>query len=154
RVLKPHGYAVHVLPTHVWRFWTTLSSFPAALQYACTLKGSLLPPRQLRMGAWGVCARAWLQAARHLASPFFQRRHGERGTVLSETWLFHPSWWRRNFRANRFEVIAEEPMGLFYTGNMVFADKWPMASREQIAARLGSACHLFKVAPAGVHGTD
>jgi ubiquinone/menaquinone biosynthesis C-methylase UbiE len=34
RVLRPSGYAVHVLPTHVWRFWTTLSAFPTSVQYA------------------------------------------------------------------------------------------------------------------------
>jgi ubiquinone/menaquinone biosynthesis C-methylase UbiE len=32
RVLTPNGYAVHVLPTHSWRLWTTLSAFPTAVQ--------------------------------------------------------------------------------------------------------------------------
>ena len=31
RVLKPDGYCVHVLPTHGWRVWTTISSYPEAL---------------------------------------------------------------------------------------------------------------------------
>jgi SAM-dependent methyltransferase len=152
RVLKPGGHAVHVLPTHAWRFWTTLSSFPAAIQYASTLGRGLIPPLSIRPAALGGTARAWLQAARHLASPFFQRRHGERGNTISETWLFHPSWWRRNFRENGFEIAAEEPMGLFYTGNMVFADKWSIEKRARLSASLGSACHLFKLAAAGTPG--
>jgi SAM-dependent methyltransferase len=146
RVLKPDGHAVHVLPTHSWRFWTTLSSFPAAAQYAGAV-GHFSPPLSWNRDAWRGCVRAWAQAARHLGSPFLQRRHGERGTVLSETWLFHPSWWRRNFNDNGFDIVDDEPMGLFYTGNMVFGKGWSIAKRERLARRLGSACHLFKLAP-------
>ena len=43
RVLRPDGYCVHVMPTHIWRFWTTLSAFPTAFQYAGALKSQLLP---------------------------------------------------------------------------------------------------------------
>jgi SAM-dependent methyltransferase len=43
RVLRSDGYCVHVIPTHIWRFWTTLSAFPTAFQYAGSLKSQLLP---------------------------------------------------------------------------------------------------------------
>ena len=43
RVLRSDGYCVHVIPTHSWRFWTTLSAFPTAFQYAGALKSQLLP---------------------------------------------------------------------------------------------------------------
>ena len=43
RVLRSDGYCVHVIPTHTWRFWTTLSAFPTAFQYAGALKSQLLP---------------------------------------------------------------------------------------------------------------
>jgi SAM-dependent methyltransferase len=145
RVLRPGGYCVHVMPTHSWRFWTTLSAFPTAFQYAAALKSQLLP--------LGIPGRtnvrrsisAWLQVARHLAAPFFQRRHGARGNIISELWLFHPSWWRRAFREDGFEVITDEPMGLFYTGHMTLGPGLSLARRERLAKVLGSACHLFKV---------
>lgn len=152
RVLKPDGIAVHVLPTHAWRFWTTLSAFPAGMQYAMTLRGQLLPPMSIEAIYWKQWVGAWLRAARHLAAPFFQRRHGERGNLLSETWLFHPGWWRRNFEQHGFRILEEGPMGLFYTGNMVFGADWPLERRAALAPRLGSACHLFKLAPAAGGG--
>lgn len=147
RVLRPGGFALHVLPTHAWRFWTTLSAFPAGLQYAGTLGRQLVPRPTLSPRAWANLARAWALAARHLAAPFGQRRHGERGNLVSETWLFHPSWWRRNFAENGFAVVEEAPMGLFYTGNMVFGTGWPLERRAALAQRLGSACHIFKLVP-------
>lgn len=145
RVLKPGGYALHVLPTHAWRFWSTVSAFPTAFQYAGTVVGQLKPaglpgPREIKR-----LLGAGLSTARHLAAPFFQRRHGERGNIISETWLFHPGWWRRNFRENGFEIILDEPMGLFYTGNMTFNRHWSLEKRARLSKWLGSACHIFEL---------
>jgi SAM-dependent methyltransferase len=178
RVLRPNGYCVHVMPTHTWRLWTTLSAFPTAFQNAGTLKYQLLPLRSLagacyrfarhlaapffqpRHGAreagtlksqllpFRSLAGAWLRLARHLAAPFFQPRHGARGNIISELWLFHPNWWRRAFREDGFEIIRDEPMGLFYTGNMTFGPGLSLARRETLAKVIGSACHLFELRPA------
>ena len=146
RVLRSDGYCVHVMPTHSWRFWTTLSAFPTAFQYAG--KSQLLPRGIPGRVALRNLAGAWLQVVRHLVEPFLQRRHGERGNIISETWLFHPSWWRRAFHADGFEIVSDQPMGLFYTGNMTLGTRLSLARREQLAKLFGSACHLFKVRPA------
>jgi len=87
----------------------------------------------------------WMRVGRHLIAPLAQRRHGERGNLISEHWLFHPSWWRRNFRANGFEITRDEPMGLFYTGNMTLNKTWSLQTRHRLAKRLGSACHIFEL---------
>lgn len=153
RVLKPGGYAIHVLPTHNWRFWTTLSAFPDALLYAATLRSRLLP-RSPSVAAVRQSLAAWWGVAKHLSRPFRQRRHGERGNIVSETWLFHPSWWRRAFRADGFESVHDCPMGLFYTGNMLLGTRLSMARRARLGATLGSACHLFEVRPTSQQGGD
>ncbi len=147
RVLKPGGYAVHIMPTHAWRFWTTLSQIPTGVQNALTLGGQLIPPLRPSLSGYKGFLGAWYRAARHVAAGFWQRRHGERGNTLTETALFHPAWWRRNFRENGFEIIRDEPMGLFYTGNMLLGSRWPMEGRARAARWLGSACHVFEVRP-------
>ena len=43
RVLTPGGKCVHVLPTHAWRFWTTLAGYPDALVYLFAGLPELLP---------------------------------------------------------------------------------------------------------------
>jgi len=145
RVLKPDGYAVHIMPTHAWRFWTTLTQIPTGFQNAATLGGQLVPPLLPYPSRVKGFVRAWLQAARHIAAGFWQHRHGERGNTISETWLFHPRWWRRNFAENQFDIVRDEPMGLFYTGNMLLGSRWTLEQRARAASVLGSACHIFEV---------
>lgn len=145
RVLRPGGKCVHVLPTDSWRFWTTVSAFPASLQYALTLRD------QFRL-SWPIDANerqrlrsVAVAVARHLSAPFRQTRHGERGNVLTEMWYFRPDWWRVNFRRNGFVIEADEPMGIFYTGNMVRHTKWSINFRQDVAELLGSACQIFEL---------
>jgi SAM-dependent methyltransferase len=135
RVLRPGGRAVHVVPRHTWRLWSTVSAFPLALQ---------------QFAADGK--QRWALAPRRAAAAFYQRRHGERGNLISETWLFRPGWWRRNFRDNGFEILREAPMGLFYTGNMIFRENWPIARRARLARVLGSATHVFELRATGDGG--
>jgi SAM-dependent methyltransferase len=145
RILKPSGYCIHVLPTHSWRLWTTLSSLPDAVVYLFIALPQLLPRALPRRAELRRLALAWYQSARYVAGRLLQRRHGERGNIISELWLFHPEWWRRNFQKNGFIVVHDEPMGLFYTGNMLFGPRLGLAERGRLAGSLGSACHLFKL---------
>jgi ubiquinone/menaquinone biosynthesis C-methylase UbiE len=147
RVLKSNGFAIHVVPTHSWRLWSILTVPPAAFQHIYALREGFLPHALSRAEIQRVM-KVIVKAARHLGGIFMQRRHGERGNVLSELRLFHPSWWRKNFRANGFFVRHEEPVGLFYTGSMALGEKLSIAQRKRIASALGSACELFVVVPA------
>jgi len=134
RVLKPDGICVHVLPTHAWRFWSSLTAYPNAL-------------RHLGRAIKGGRRREWSVALRWLGSAALQPRHGERGHAVTELWTFHPRWWRRNFRENGFTLLRDEPMGLFYTGSMLAGPRLDFGRRAILARRLGSACHLYVLKP-------
>jgi SAM-dependent methyltransferase len=147
RVLAPGGRCIHVLPTHVWRFWTTVNGVPSALVQIASLGAESARRRAAsaeRRAQGRELARRIYGELRRALHP---ARHGERGNVLSELWLFHPRWWQQHFREHGFEVVADEPMGLFYTGEMLFADRVTLARRAQASAWLGSACHLFELRP-------
>jgi SAM-dependent methyltransferase len=144
RVMRPGAICVHVMPTHRWRFWTMLSAFPAGVQKAvAAVKG------RARGGTFAARAlRALVLAAmtlRHLFAPFVQGRHGERGTIFGELWRFHPGAWRRHFEKSGFEIVYDQPMGLTYTGHLLFGAGWPIESRARMSRRLGSAAHLFEL---------
>jgi SAM-dependent methyltransferase len=136
RVLAPGGCCVHVLPTHVWRFWTLATQYPGLGQrlFDAALR---LPREPLR--ALGDAARS--------AGLLVPRRHGVRGNAVTELYYFHPAWWRRHFRAHGFEVVEEEPMGVLHTGNMVLGSHLDLAARGRLAGALGSACRLFLLRP-------
>jgi len=147
RVLRPAGYCIHVLPTHKWRIWSTLTSYPDAVVCLFVSLPKLVPhavPRGVELRRLG---EAWYNAVRYIGGRILLRRHGERGNFISEMWLFHPQWWRRNFRGHGYTIVQDEPMGLFYTGNMILNSHLSLATRGRMAEVLGSACHLFKLVP-------
>ena len=147
RVLAPGGACIHVLPTHTWRFWTTLTSYLEAISFFMSSVPQLVPrsvPCTTEMRRLGG---AWYRTARHTVGLCLPRRHGARGNVISELWLFHPRWWRRNFKDNGFAVVADGPLGLFYTGQVLLGLRLGLAKRERLARVLGSSCHFFKLVP-------
>lgn len=147
RVLAPGGSCVHVLPTHTWRFWTTVTSYLEAISFSLSSVPQLVPRAALTSVELRRLREAWYGTARHAAGLCLPRRHGERGNVVSELWLFHPRWWRRHFEDNGFAIVADEPMGLFYTGEVLLGLRLGIAGRERMARALGSSCHLFKLVP-------
>jgi SAM-dependent methyltransferase len=147
RVLAPGGICIHVLPTHTWRFWTTLTSYLEAISFFVSSVPQLLPRSVPRATELRRLRKAWYRTARHTVGLCLPRRHGVRGNVVSELWLFHPGWWRRNFEQNGFVVTAHGPMGLFYTGEVLLGLRLGLAKRERLARVLGSSCHFFKLVP-------
>lgn len=137
RVLRRGGFALHVLPTPAWRSWTTFSAFPDVF-------AAFGPSPQSAARDLPAAKRALVA----LFSAFLQKRHGERGNVLTEAWYYRPDWWRRTFVEHGFRVLEDRPLGLFYTGHMVMGAKWGVATRRRLASVLGSACHIYKLAPA------
>jgi SAM-dependent methyltransferase len=147
RVLAPAGYCIHVVPTHTWRLWTTLVSYLEAVSFAASSLPQLLPQARPRRAELRRLRQAWYRTLRHTVGLCLPRRHGERGNVISELWLFHPRWWRRNFQQNGFAVVRDEPLGLFYTGEVLLGLRLGLAKRRRLARTLGSSTHLFKIAP-------
>ena len=123
RVLKPGGRSIHLMPTHGWRAWTTLSGPVSAVQSALT-------------GRFG-------QAAKTLGATALLMPHGERGNAIGELRLFRPAWWERNFREHGFTVIERHPVPLFYTGWMVLGRRLGFARRAALSRILGSASYLY-----------
>jgi SAM-dependent methyltransferase len=132
RVLKPNGICIHVLPTHAWRFWTMLAAYPMLFSY---LGIFLAKPSQ----------RTGYELIRQIAICCLQPRHGERRIGLSEIYHFHPRWWITHFQSNGFIVRDHQPIGLFYTGEMLFGPRLSIATRQKLSRVLGSACHVFKL---------
>lgn len=146
RVLKPDGCCVHVMPTAVWRFWTSIAHYVELLQRLGLLLPGLVPeslsPREV-LRPIKVMRSAW-QLLRQYAIP---PRHGEVGNVITELWTFSTRQWARHFHAHHFDIECQQPLGLFYTGHMVLGSCWAVSSREIVARILGSSCVLYKVRP-------
>lgn len=147
RVLRKDGIAVHVLPTHTWRVWTTIAHAPWVVKRSWQLAAGT---RQRRIHAGGD-SRAHAQR-RGSMSVLLPGRHGERGNLLTESWYFSPKWWKRTFRRNGWIPVHDARCGLFYTGTMLFSTWLNMKTRQRLARILGSAAQAYVLRPVSKSG--
>lgn len=147
RVLKSEGYAVHIMPSHTWRWATTCTHF---CDIGFRIFGELIKafPRSLNLHA-GVkrCGKHLRVAAGIAKWGILPSRHGERGTLWTEAEYFHPTWWQAHFEKYNMEILDICPLGLFYTGNMLFGSRLSLTARKRLASLFGSSCYLYVVKP-------
>lgn len=136
RVLKPEGYAIHVVPTSAWRLWTIFAHYIEMAQRIATelARCGWRSPLSARHNIVGIVRH-------HALVP----RHGESGNALTELVTFSAAHWRRHFRAHRLRVVMQRPMGLFYTGHMLLGARIPLSARQTLSRLAGSACMLWIV---------
>jgi len=143
RVLKPEGFAVHVLPTPSWRLWTSLTHYVFMARVLAGRKPRVPGLRDLgsakevlrRRGPAGLASQVLL------AGP-----HGEFPNAIVELAAFRVSHWARVFARAGFAVIASEPTGLFYTGYGT-VPRLSLVSRRKLARILGSSGRIFVLRP-------
>jgi len=147
RVLRPGGSAVHAMPTHAWRFWTSITHYADLLQRLAGILPDVLPRSLSVSGLIVEPSKGVARLLRLVVNSALPVRHGERGNVISEIAYFHPAWWRREFEARGCRIRSDEPMGLFYTGHMILGPRLGLDARRRLGGVLGSASHLFTISP-------
>lgn len=140
RVLRAGGSAIHVVPTHWWRIWAYISYYPHLVKQSIVwcAKGSGAV-RNLSANSWTPS-----RILRCLLGP---PRTGVRGNAITEVAFFHPTWWRCHFRRHGWTIVDECSLKIFCTGNAVGDPFLGIRARRRLARLLGSASHLFQVAP-------
>lgn len=137
RVLKPDGVAIHLMPSATWRFWTMCTHypfFPYHLKKAIRLFASRTVSRKVGK------TKLLLDAVYEV---FIPSRHGERGNVLTELYLFSHFAWLSVFHRPGWRVKARFPNRLFYTGHGLFGSLLGLRLRRLLSYLLGSACNIF-----------
>jgi SAM-dependent methyltransferase len=142
RVLKPDGLAVHILPSPVWRSWTSIGHYLFVLKY-------LFGMHENPCAASTASAKSTLHnkgLTHFIKRALVAGPHGEYPNALSEIYYFSKSRWTRVFNQNNFEVLEIGHNKLFYTGYGLFPGL-SLQARQNIARFMGSACHIFIVRP-------
>jgi SAM-dependent methyltransferase len=145
RILKADGFAVHVLPTSAWRFWSFVTYAAESLKAAAELPAFLV-----RLPAMKNRRRAFAGQLRRIASGFVPRGHGTSAEGFSELWTFSRAAWRRKFERAGFEVVEDRPTDLFYTGCTLLGASLPIPKRRALGRLLGSATRMYVVRPRSI----
>ena len=171
RVLKPGGAMYHIVPSPLWRVWTSLTYYPALpkvvlgnlrnLQSAdASLNEPLTPgqkrptPKSTNSDGGRATSRTALSVLKRfklkwIRSILLSPRHVERGNEFTEAFYFRAAWWRTLFERNGWKVAEEQPGRLYYSGNILFGALIGMQSRRGLSRVLGSATRKFKVVRPG-----
>lgn len=142
RVLTLSGVALHVLPTPSWRAWT-------ACAFYVNLAKRLLARLNRKTGGGGRPVDREPGGAPAPAGStgggirLWPGRHGERGCLLDELYLFSARRWRRFFRSTGWQVMWDQPLGLFYTGHRIRGERLGVRARLRLARLLGSSSRAF-----------
>lgn len=149
RVLKNEGYCIHVMPTGVWRLWTSVANYVELGQRLTDVLCETFP-RSIKIDQLILlpvsCLRKSINLIRCYAIP---PCHGTIGNAFTEIYTFCRRHWIKHFIDNGYNVLEARPMGLFYTGHMIFGASWSLNSRRIFSKLLGSATVLYKVEPKG-----
>lgn len=149
RVLRPGGFAIHCVPSGVWRTWTTLGHPIYALKALATLARHDGPERGLLRTNIGGASNALAKFWRLLRLALVSARHGEHGSLASEHILFTSRHWSHRFDESGWHVTSVEPTGLFYSGNEIWGTRFSERVRRNLAHVLGSSSIIFTIAPKG-----
>jgi len=140
RVLKRSGIGIHVVPTTSWRLWTFVAGAVSSV-----LAAARLPRDFVRPPAHSGRARALAGNLRAIVAGLVPSAHGTSREGISELWTFSRRAWIGTFKRYGFDVIEDHPLGLFYSGHMLFAEKLRFRTRERLGHFLGSATRVYVV---------
>jgi SAM-dependent methyltransferase len=133
RVLRPGGRAINLMPTPAWRIWTSLSYYLLVLD----------PPSRTEPPAGSETnERGDLPARRSGLQRFFSPSHGVMPTALHEVFTFSRTYWVRRLSKAGLSPAEDFPIGLFYTGHMIFGSL-SIQARQRLARIAGSACRAY-----------
>lgn len=145
RVLRPGGYAVHLMPTPTFRVANSVAHYPYVVKYLLTG----VPPMPGADDATAPTVRAvaqrrgrWHLVKRALSAGV----HGEFPSAIHELYHFSRVAWRKVFLANGFELLTDYPAGVFYSGYNVVS-RMSIDRRRRLGALIGSSCRVYVVRP-------
>jgi SAM-dependent methyltransferase len=135
RVTRPGGFAIHILPTPSWRFWSILAHYPFLVSTALGIRTGFVDwsdkeARQTRTSERGV---GYL--IRRILWP---GPHGEFPGALAELSAFRAAHWTRALEAAGFAIQSVSPTRLYYSGYGVLANL-SVSARSRMARVLGSS---------------
>ena len=142
RILRPSGFAIHVMPTPAWRLWTLVSGVGNSVVAATRIPYDLITPPAER-SRW----RALKHNLRTIAAGLLPLGHGTSPEAISELYTFSRRAWLNTFHKHGFAVVEDHPIGLFYTGHMLFGPHLAFSKRDELSRSLGSATRIYIVKP-------
>ena len=136
RVLKPHGMAIHIMPTASWRFWTSIT-------HPAWVMRRIYELIQQRFMTSGSLTGASISSKARWYHTIWPNRHGEKGNSLTELYYFSRCAWGKHFTSHGWNLLKVKPLGIVYTGNQLFHNHLNLQIRSMLASIFGSSSCVY-----------
>lgn len=146
RVLRPGGIAVHVVPTSILRFWSSVFHYPAKAQLV--LRKFLSRASPGTGSGSETTAKSSRRLLRVLVNMLFLHRLGTKGNWFTEHFIFHSRTWRRRLAGYGWMVERIDPLKLWCSGYRMVGGRLSMRGRDRLARTLGSSSMVILARPA------
>lgn len=148
RVLKPDGIAIHIVPSTEWRWWTIIGLYfhlPKILSklFYNKIRGSRTNQADYGIENYQISIKTIPHRLVRMALILIPTRHGERGNVATELFLFSRHAWQKLFLKMGWVLTRVYRNRLFYTGYLVMGSMMSLKTRHLLSFVLGSSCHIF-----------
>lgn len=150
RVLRPGGFAIHLVPNSVWRLSSLLSYYPAQAIDLIRVMRRLFFSQTMRNNRHSAptaqpqaSPRKYGSYASKLARRIIPSKHGAYGTALSELLRFSRRNWDRFFTHQGWNIIEYRHNGIWATGDYLMGDLLPIQLRRHIGQLIGGIAHVY-----------
>lgn len=130
RVLKPNGYAIHIMPTQWWKLRDIVENI-------------LFLPLKITSVGYKKYKNLELPSYRSPLEFLVGGRHGEFGDTLTELYYFVPRTWIGHFQRLGWNVEDTYGGEFFYTGRLILGTRLPWKFRKLLASCLGSTIRIY-----------
>jgi SAM-dependent methyltransferase len=145
RVLRPGAAALHVLPSPVWRAWTTAARYVFLL--LLLFKRRELPANARVLSDGGTSRpRSFSQLLQLVKRAVHEPPHGVFASSSRELLEYRRPAWRGRFQVSGWNLVTCLPTGVFYTGYGILP-AMSVPVRRRLARLLGSACNIYLIEP-------
>ena len=141
RVLKPGGYAIHLVPTTVWRASSILAHYPA--QVADLVRLLRRSRNAITFGNPSSSVAAAPSTTRKILGRLFPRVHGAFGNAASELLRFSRNSWLDTFQKHGWTVTHYAESDFWATGEYLAGHALSLEARRKIAHIIGGIAHVF-----------
>ena len=136
RILKPGGVAIHIIPSSLWRFLTSVMHYPALIKMIFSVKLN----NRMQQIKTETKQRGWMEMLKFsLVAP----RHGEYGNVITENYYFSRQHWGKLFSKSSLSLVESHGIGLVYCVRDLFRLSWSILSIQRLARVIGSTSTLY-----------
>lgn len=143
RVTKENGFAIHILPTSTWAFYTITTHFIFVMKKITAKLLACNNKKQVEdKNITETRSTIQMNAFRKILNLLFPKRHGETGNYISEIYYFSERYWKSHFTENNWTVIKVIPSGVFYTGNQIYPNL-DFRLRCLLSKTLGSSTNIY-----------